>query len=522
MLTTLISLFLLQATAHPAPGPVDALDPAGAPAAGSAERGVGRYPKRRILYNLDGDSCMFLKQGSKAPVPITTADMKTLVHELTQPSSQVDTLLVCINAQVILSESGDPSSLQINQREEATRSWKQKDFLITFWSPPPADDKDLAAVAAEHYNLTWVPEEGLDRVASHGLRAMLTSDLLSPAVLDDPPRRAKLDALIHRVKQHPALEAYFLTDEPGAGAFPGLGKLVAYLRERDPRHLAYINLFPTYANEQQLGVNADQAARARVGIPLNFAGVGTNDKTVLAYRDHLKKYLEIVKPDLISYDHYHFLKSRDGDQYFLNLALIREAALGARKPFLNIIQASTVEPSWRQPDASELRFLAFTTMAYGGRGISYFLYWGPQSQGGLYQDGKPSPLARAAAALNAEIVRFGPALLALESAGVYHTAPLPHGTNAVPATAPVQFAGPGEFVLGLFGSGGKTTAFMVVNRNYRKGARATLKVNLPGNRIEELDRRTGQWSDGEQLGADRTLKVELGPGDGRMFRVGTS
>ena len=150
-------------------------------------------------------------------------------------------------------------------------------------------------------------------------------------------------------------------------------------------------------------MTADDAARARVGIPQNFAGVGTDNKTVLAYQDHLKKYLEIVKPDLISYDHYHFLKTRDGDQYFLNLALIRQAAIQARKPFLNIIQASTVEPSWRLPNDRELRFLAFTTMAYGGRGISYFLYWGSKSQGGLYQDGKPSPLARDAAALNAEI-----------------------------------------------------------------------------------------------------------------------
>jgi hypothetical protein len=48
-----------------------------------------------------------------------------------------------------------------------------------------------------------------------------------------------------------------LTDEPGAGAFPALGKLVAYLRQRDPAHLAYVNLFPSYANEVQLGVSAD-------------------------------------------------------------------------------------------------------------------------------------------------------------------------------------------------------------------------------------------------------------------------
>ncbi len=101
MLATLISLFLLQATTRPAPVPVSALDPARAPASRPGENGVARFPKRRILYNLDGDSCMFLKQGSKAPEPITTADMKAVVHELTQPGSQVDTLLVCINAQVV-------------------------------------------------------------------------------------------------------------------------------------------------------------------------------------------------------------------------------------------------------------------------------------------------------------------------------------------------------------------------------------------------------------------------------------
>jgi hypothetical protein len=343
---------------------------------------------------------------------------------------------------------------------------------------------------------------------------------LNPATLDDPAKRAQLDAIIEKVKNHPALEAYFITDEPGAGAFTGLGKLVAYLRERDPAHLAYINLFPTYANEDQLGVSADAAERARVGYPQNFAGVGTSDKTVLAYREHLKKYIEIVKPDLISYDHYHFMKNSDGSQYFLNLALIRDAAQEAGKPFLNIIQASAFEKSWRLPNAQETRFLVFTTMAYGGRGISYFTYWGPEAYSGLYRDGKPSPMVKEVAALNAEIAKFGPALMELDSTAVYHTAPLPYGTQAAPADAPVQITGDGEFVLGLFGKNGKTTAFMVVNRRYNQETEAIVKVAIPGARIQELDRTTGKWSNGPVLDADRKLKIKLAAGDGRLFRVG--
>ena len=56
---------------------------------------------RRILYNLDGDSCLTLKAGRNGPGPMTTTDLTNIVAELTRPGSQVDTLLDCVNAQVM-------------------------------------------------------------------------------------------------------------------------------------------------------------------------------------------------------------------------------------------------------------------------------------------------------------------------------------------------------------------------------------------------------------------------------------
>ena len=101
-------------------------------------------------------------------------------------------------------EIGSPKTIETADAAAArSSSWRQKEFLITFWCPPPADDKALAAVAAEHYNLTWTAEPGSTWSPRHGLRAMLTSDLLNPATLDDPAGRAKLDALIDRVKISP-------------------------------------------------------------------------------------------------------------------------------------------------------------------------------------------------------------------------------------------------------------------------------------------------------------------------------
>lgn len=401
---------------------------------------------------------------------------------------------------------------------EQEARWRQKEFLITFWCPPPATDAALSAVGAEHYNLTWVPEEGLDLAAKYKLRAMLTHELLNPDVLEDPAKRAQLDALIDRVKGHPAMEAYYIVDEPGAAAFEGLGRLVAYLRQRDPGHLAYINLFPTYANEQQLGITADSVKSPDVGYPTGWQGIAAGNKTVVAYREHLRQFIEMVKPDLISYDHYHFFKNTDTPQYFLNLGLIRQAAIEAKRPFLNIIQASIVEKVWRLPNINELRWLVFTTMAYGGRGISYFTYWGPESYGGLYQDGKKTPLAGQVADLNAEIEKIGPALIELDSIGVYHTQPLPLGTLPVPSDCPVNVSGVEPLVLGIFARDGMPSAFMVVNRDYNKPITATVRVELAGDRVQELDRKTGRWINGPAM-TDRTMKIELSPGDGRLFRM---
>src|SRR5581483_9744713 len=101
------------------------------------------------------------------------------------------------------------------------------------------------------FNLVWCNEKELEIASAHGLRAMLTDPLLTPASLEQPDQLEKLTALVERVKRHPALDLYFITDEPAAGQFAGLGKLVKFLREHDPAHLAYINLFPTYASNEQ-------------------------------------------------------------------------------------------------------------------------------------------------------------------------------------------------------------------------------------------------------------------------------
>ncbi len=382
----------------------------------------------------------------------------------------------------------------------AAVSWQVGTPIVTYWAGPSLTDAVAQQMVEGGFNLVWCgSEKELDVAHRHGLRGQLTDGLLTPASLDDPKRREQLDALIARVSKHPALYAYHLIDEPSASQFPALGRLVAYLRERDPAHLAYINLFPTYASNEQLGTKGD---------------------VVTAYKEHLRHYVEQVKPSLISYDHYQFKLKGDGDQYFLNLAMIRRAAQEAGVPFLNIVQACTWAPdAMRVPNTNELRYLVYSTLAYGAQGISYYVYAHPNHYGSLVSlDGTPGPLYHAVKSYNREFVAIARELQPLRSLGVYHTSVHEPGCEPLPADASFRVnssqssASPRGFLLGFFGAMDKPTHVVVVNLDYT----AEVSASLTGpSELELLDTATGQWTSPKK-GA---IELILPPGGGRLVRI---
>ncbi len=406
------------------------------------------------------------------------------------------------------------------------KEWKQKEFIVTMWCSPPIEDQSLSILVRDNFNLLLVSagtdEEAikmLDTAKRNGIRALLSHPLISPGSLDDPAKKVQLDALIDKVKNHPALEAYHLTDEPQATAFPMWAKLTKYLRESDPEHLAYINLFPSYANQEQLAVFLKEPPKGPAGVPDNFVGAGTNKNTIIFYNEHLRLFVEQVKPQLISYDHYHFVRNGvDGEQYFLNIDLIRKAALKAHVPFLNIVQSCHWLGNWRVPNRHELRWLGFTTLAYGGKGLSWFTYWGPVEYGGQYQDGKRMPIADDVAVVNKDVRRVGNAMMDMESTAVYNTGKLPIGTRPIPASSPVQIS-KGDFVIGLFKQNGVQNAFMVMNRNYKQISKVKMTLDYGYGKLMEFSPAVDKWIDVQDIQPGSVVSVSINQGDGKLFKI---
>ncbi len=409
------------------------------------------------------------------------------------------------------------------------KGWKQKDFIVTMWCSPPATEEQTQILARDGYNLTnalFVSGDDtiklLDLAQKNGIKSLFHDVLFKPDTLDDPAEKAKLDAVIDKVKNHPALEGYYLRDEPSATAFPDLGRLVKYLKERDPNHYAYINLYPTYADSQSLGVFLNGDTTGAVELPKNYAGADTSKQAIICYNEHLRLFVEQVKPEIISYDHYLFFKNEngpvDGAGYFMNLELVRRAALKAKLPFMNIVQACTIDPPWRLPTENELRWLAYTTMAYGAKGISWFLYWGPKSYGGLYQDGNRMPIADQVARINQDIKALGPELMKLTSTTVYNTAPLPIATLDVSNGCPVKVTG-GKFVIGMFEQRGVEKTFMIMNRDYSVNSTAKLTLKLGKGKLMEFSVEKRKWVDVKSVLDGSSIDVDLIPGGGKLFKV---
>jgi hypothetical protein len=399
-------------------------------------------------------------------------------------------------------------------KAQEPQRWRVGMPIATYYAGPPITDSVAKQMREGGFNLIWCAESEMDVARRHELRVLLQDGLLRPETMDDPVQLAKLDALIARVKNHPSLYAYYIIDEPGAALFPVLGRLVAHLRALDPAHMSYINLFPTYANNDQLGVKGE---------------------TIAAYNEYLRQFIETVKPELLSYDHYHFAVDGDKDQYFLNLGIIRQTALDAGIPFLNIVQACTWEKNMRAPNGDEMRWLNYTSLAYGAHGLSYFVYYYQpfyqefkEKAGQMIRpDGTTTPQYEAAKNLNPQFVAIATQLQPLRSLGAYHVGKMYWGAQALPKEAPFRLdlkakdnsPMPADgMLLGYFGkpdNSGKPcqpTHVLVVNLDYRNTITTT--VVGPGQ-LEVFDAERRAWKRATRTQATTTLP----PGGGTLVRV---
>ena len=367
------------------------------------------------------------------------------------------------------------------------------EFPILPWGCTPGDRKSLESISECGFNLAgFVKPQALDAVAEAGLKAFVideTTHVSDEAANFNPQQIEKLvKALVARTKGHKAVFGYYLRDEPGASAFAGLGRWAKAFRKAHAGSLPYINLFPNYASPEQLKAKT--------------------------YAEYLERFVKQARPDFISYDHYALMNDgslRDG--YFQNLEAVRKAARRHDLPFWNIVLGNS-HFDHAEPSQGGLNFQLFTTLAYGGRGISYFTYFTPTignyRLAAIDQFGNKTPTWNLLRYVNLQLHKLGPVYLTLKNVNVFHHPNVPRGCSGMKSSKLGMDVSGDDLLVGEFKNPQGKPFAMVVNKSLHKSTVYQVKFRGAGRimRVNSFTGNVGPW-----LGED----CWLAPGQGALL-----
>jgi hypothetical protein len=224
-----------------------------------------------------------------------------------------------------------------------------------------------------------------------------------------PELKTSTDSTVKRFMNHPAVSGYMLRDEPNRSDFPDLGEWAKRIRQTDDSHFCYLNLFPNYASEAQLGTKT--------------------------YQEYTDLFIREVPVQFISFDHYPVIGDSLRANWYENLEIISKAAEKAGKPFW-AFALSVAHGRYPVPTLPQLRLQVFSDLAYGAQGIQYFTYWTPVDTTWNFNNGPISPEGKRTVVydrirqVNSEIANLSPVFMGSRVISVSHTGEnIPQGTK---------------------------------------------------------------------------------------------
>jgi hypothetical protein len=332
----------------------------------------------------------------------------------------------------------------VSGAENQTKPNYDPPFIISAWCGPEGNLERYKEYADCGFNLVLGGDADLSRQA--GLKAIVGDGQVSALKPDNPGFATNVSAVVAKYAKDPTVVGLFLSDEPGVAGYADLGALSQAIQKANPRYIPYINLLPGYASSAQLGTDS--------------------------YDEYIRRFVEIVKPPLVSWDHYALLDNlTTRPQYFSDLEVVSRVCREAKLPFLQII-CCVPHGMYRPQDEGDIRWQAYTTLAYGAKGIIWFTYTTPNDPSWGYHDaiidakGQRSERYGYVQRVNRKITALAPLMTKLDGVRVVHTDPVPNGGARLDETFPVATAKGGAMTLGLLQDGDKQEYLFVVNRHF--------------------------------------------------------
>ncbi|MCR5484639.1 MAG: hypothetical protein K6F09_03505, partial [Clostridiales bacterium] len=204
---------------------------------------------------------------------------------------------------------------------------------------------EYAADAGIDFFITSTSRAFLDECEKFDI-GVITSSYLPTAYgkMNENTKNVWVNLKAEDITRHPAIWGYDMIDEPDAGSFDAISEMVEGFRKAAPDKLPYINLFPMYANNEQLG-NDPQISTLKKIFLFN---TDFSDEQIDQYKRHVSDYINKIDTDYISTDIYPFgchtdskgaLHKDTSKAWLRNLDILAEACKKTDRDLWVIIQA---------------------------------------------------------------------------------------------------------------------------------------------------------------------------------------
>jgi hypothetical protein len=329
-------------------------------------------------------------------------------------STGLTSIRITVNQDGAELEPGTVRDLEDDGRQIPTVGWfgiSQFGFLHT--AARAQELKDCGITHSLNYGFYTHndAQTALDAAQTAGIK------LIAQYKTNDNP---SYEEFVNKFKTHPALDGYYLADEPNMNDFAELNTLKNNIRALDPSHYSYVNLWSNGGGSEHLGTSS--------------------------YPTYVSNFISQYNPSFLSFDAYPIRMS--GGQgpriiepaWYLNLEQIAGAAKTAGIPFWTI-SLSASHLVYPDPTIDDLRLQIYSSLAYGSQCIQYFTYWYP---GNAYRmapldvNGYKTDAWYALQTMNREIKSLSPVFLGATMVSVAHTGTtIPAGTTRLTTLPPV-------------------------------------------------------------------------------------
>ena len=267
---------------------------------------------------------------------------------------------------------------------------------------------------AENARLDFVIDSGvtqgeLDEYAEHGI-GIIAGGYNMPRYYgsaDASVMDAWLNIDLSTYKDHPALWGDDLIDEPSAACYAALESANASYRATFPDKMCFINLFPIYANNEQLAEEPGVSVLQKMLRPTTDQA----EDSTARYKKYVSDYINTISTDYICVDIYPYFSDVDrkgnevkstGEWYLRNLDILAEACRETGRDLWVITQAAGETKDGKEKsgsprycdEVSDISQQAYVCLAFGSKAIIHGQFaskgwWAPESHM-IGPDGKPT------------------------------------------------------------------------------------------------------------------------------------